>query len=221
MTSSVTSWLILLSALGLVLLGWLLLRAALVIGGQAAAVKSAAGIDHAYEGWARFGPLRLKTGRSWEGERGRLTVSLFGWSIVDRPLAEGEPEPKKEGALSRRPSRLAQHMEVDWLELCAWALERRYLVALDPVQGFLRYGLGDPARTGEVCGLLCSLTGMLPSGWSLTHEAVFDRDVLEAEASGAIRIYAVPMLSWIAWFVLSRVKFHARPRQPLPAAEEK
>jgi len=218
---SITFWLILLSALGVVTLGWLLVRAALVVGGQAAAAHSAKGIDHAYQAWARFGPLRVQADRAWEAGRGRLEVWLFGWRVVNRELEQEEPEPPKEKALARRPSRLRGRVDVDWIELTAWALERRYLVALDPVHGFLRFGLGDPARTGEVSGLLCALTAVLPRGLFITHEAVFDRDVLEAEASGALRIYPIPMLSWLAWFVLSRVKFHARPRQPLPAAEEK
>lgn len=221
MLHSITFWLILLSALGVVTLGWLLVRAALVVGGQAAAAHSAEGIDRAYQAWARFGPLRVRADRDWEAGAGRLAVRLFGWRVVNRELERQEPTPKKEKALARRTSRRRGRVEVDWLELLAWALERRYLVALDPVHAFLRFGLGDPARTGEVSGLLCALTAMLPRGLSLHHEAVFDRDALEAEASGTLRIYPIPILSWIAWFVLSRVKFHARPRQPLPAAEEK
>ena len=219
MLPSLTPWLIVLGALLLVALGWALHRAALTVGGAAAAARGAEGLVHAYEVWARFGPLRVELDRLWDDRQSRLVVQLFGWRLVNRQLDDKPAEPKETKALARRDER-GRRVEVDWLELALWALERRYLVALDRVEAFVRFGLADAARTGELSGLLWALRDQLPRPFDLTHEAVFDREVLEAEGSGTVRIYPIPMVCWLAWFVLSRVRFYTRPRR-LQAAEEK
>lgn len=218
--SAPMAWLLVLGALVTLAIAWGALRAALRVGGEAAAAQTATGLDHAYQAWARIGPLRAVVAQDWDGAQPRLALWIFGWQAIDRELGDQERRPKAERADQPKPRLLTGRVDVDWLELSLFALERRTLVAVDRARGFVRYGLGDPARTGEVSGIICALAGVLPAGVQLTHEAVFDRDVLEAEGSAALRLFPLPMVSWLLWFLVTRVKFHARPRQLRTAERE-
>jgi hypothetical protein len=206
------AWLLILGALVILALAWGAVRLALRVGGDAAAAQTDSGLDHAYDAWATIGPLRVVVDRHWEAGRPRLELWLFGWRALDRELGGTKRRPKTEKSEGPKPGLLSGRVEVDWLELGLWALQRRHLVAVDRARGFVRYGLGDPARTGEVSGLICALAGVLPAGIDLTHEAVFDRDVLEAEGSAALRLFPLPILSWMLWVLVTRVRFHSRRR---------
>jgi hypothetical protein len=148
--------------------------------------------------------LHVRTG---EERRTRVAVRwLFG--IVRKDIYSKKRKPKKPAKERKRkyrgfPSFLRSREII--LRLVRLLLELLAQVRVRQIAASLRVGLGDPADTGILYGLLCAGLSSLnfPPKAGVRVEPVFDQALFEATADGTVRVYPITLFPACLRFAFS------------------
>ena len=143
-----------------------------------------------------------------------VSVWILSWNAVSfdiKPSAKEEPEkPKKEKAgeisAEKEEKPFAERIRswydktVKYKGLAGQTLSDLYKIfRIDRFSAYVRFGLGNPALTGKLIGIIFLVNGMLPKPFKITQSWDFTKTTLNGELDAKVTFF-----SHIFWITLIR-----------------
>lgn len=170
---------------------------------------------------ARLGTVALEIER--EPGAGRVVgwcLSLFGRRFLEGARLLGTTTATRDAGTrpATPPSRRWWTLQLSLAQGLAWVLQQRPRFRITRLDGRLAVGLDDPAATGELYGLLCTLHALAVTGATIHIEPRFDRALVDANAHVVADLQLVAVALSAAWLALTNLRRVPAPASPLRTA---